>query len=76
MIISILMVASREKYAYLYLFLAFLRLFFTKGATRTCVSRLETSESALEMFNTEVFEQKFFKSFATFFVRNVPLGFR
>ena len=40
-----------------------------------CVSHLETSDSALEKFNDVVFEKNF-KFFATFFVRNFPLGFQ
>ena len=43
---------------------------------RMCVGRLETSESALERFNAVLFEKKIFNFFATFFVRNFPLGFR
>ena len=59
-----------------YLKSRFSLIFYERVATNTCVSRLETFGSALEMFNTEVFEKKIFKIFATFFVRNFPLGFR
>ena len=51
-------------------------IFHERVATRLCVSRLETSGSALERFNTEVFEKTIFKIFATFFVRKFSLGFR